>query len=195
MAREQFSTRLGFLLITAGCAIGLGNVWRFPYITGQFGGALFLFIYIGFLLLVGIPMLSIELAVGRGSRRSLGGSFEALTPKSAWKWNKFWMISGNYVLMSFYSLVTGWMLFYTVKVFSGGISGSIDQGQAGALFGTMLSEPLVQFVCTLLVTSVSFIICACGLVKGVERFAKPLMIVLLILLIFHKRMPRESYRP
>lgn len=184
MAREQFSTRLGFLLITAGCAIGLGNVWRFPYITGQFGGALFLFIYIGFLLLVGIPMLSIELAVGRGSRRSLGGSFEALTPKSAWKWNKFWMISGNYVLMSFYSLVTGWMLFYTVKVFSGGISGSIDQGQAGALFGTMLSEPLVQFVCTLLVTSVSFIICACGLVKGVERFAKPLMIVLLILLIF-----------
>ena len=184
MVREQFSTRLGFLLITAGCAIGLGNVWRFPYITGQYGGALFLFIYIGFLLLVGIPMLSIELAVGRASNRSLGSSFETLTPKSSWKWNKFWMISGNYVLMSFYSLVTGWMLYYTVKVFSGGISGAIDQGQAGALFGAMLQEPSVQFICTLVVTSVSFLICACGLVKGVERFAKPLMVILLILLVF-----------
>ena len=92
MAREQFSSRLGFLLITAGCAIGLANVWRFPYITGQYGGAVFGLIYVCFLLLVGLPMLSIELAVGRASRSSLGRSFEVLTPNLKWKYNKYWMI-------------------------------------------------------------------------------------------------------
>ena len=94
-SRESFSTRLGFLLITAGCAIGLGNVWRFPYITGQYGGAFFVIIYIAFLLLVGMPMLSIELAVGRASRKSLGASFETLTPGSSFRKHKYWMIAGN----------------------------------------------------------------------------------------------------
>ncbi len=184
MAREQFSTRLGFLLITAGCAIGLGNVWRFPYITGQYGGAIFVLIYIAFLLLIGLPMLSIELAVGRAARASLGGSFEVLTPKTKWRYNKYWMILGNYVLMAFYSLVTGWMLYYTVLVFSGGIDKGLGQEDAGAIFGGMLADPSTQFICTVAVTVTAFAICAKGLQAGVERITKPLMLALLILLIF-----------
>ncbi len=184
MAREQFSSRLGFLLITAGCAIGLGNVWRFPYITGQYGGAVFVLIYICFLLLVGLPMLSIELAVGRASRASLGRSFEVLTPNLKWKYNKYWMILGNYVLMAFYSLVTGWMLYYMLLVFSGGLGENIDQAKAGEIFGTMLSKPTTQFICTLVVTVGAFAICAFGVQKGVERITKPLMVLLFLLLIF-----------
>ena len=117
--RELFSSRLGFILLAAGCAIGLGNVWRFPYITGQYGGALFVLIYIAFLVLLGIPLVTIELAVGRASRRSIGMSFEALTPGSKWRYCKYFMIAGNYVLMGFYTMVTGWMLYYTVNVFDG----------------------------------------------------------------------------
>lgn len=185
MAREQFSSRLGFLLITAGCAIGLGNVWRFPYITGQMGGAVFVFIYIFFLLLVGIPLLSVELAVGRASRKSLGSSFETLTPGSkAWRRHKYWMISGNYVLMAFYSLVTGWMLYYTVQVFSGTFGQGLDQGSAGGYFNDMLASPGIQFCCTLVVTTLAFGICALGLRKGVERYTKPLMVCLFLLLVF-----------
>ncbi|MCI6797648.1 MAG: sodium-dependent transporter [Succinatimonas sp.] len=182
-SRESFSTRLGFLLITAGCAIGLGNVWRFPYITGQYGGAFFVIIYIAFLLLVGMPMLSIELAVGRASRKSLGASFETLTPGSSFRKHKYWMIAGNYVLMSFYSLVTGWMLYYAVKVFSGSFGSNLDQGQAASYFGEMLSMPGTQFACTLAVTVFSFGICAMGLRKGVERITKPLMLLLFVLLL------------
>ncbi|MDY6322725.1 MAG: sodium-dependent transporter [Succinivibrio sp.] len=184
MAREVFSSRLGFLLITAGCAIGLGNVWRFPYITGQYGGAIFVFIYIAFLILVGIPMLSIELAVGRASRKSLGASFETLTPGSGFAKHKYWMIAGNYILMAFYSLVTGWMLYYMVKVFSGSFGQNLDQAQAGAYFGQMLGMPGVQFLCTLAVVAFSFGVCALGVRKGVERITKPLMVLLFLLLIF-----------
>lgn len=184
MAREQFSTRLGFLLITAGCAIGLGNVWRFPYITGQYGGAIFVFIYIAFLVAVGIPMLTIELAVGRASRKSLGSSFEVLTPNTAFSKHKYWMIAGNYILMAFYSLVTGWMLYYMVNVFCGNFGTNIDQGQAGQYFGEMLSEPVMQFVCTLAVTLFSFAVCALGVKKGVERITKPMMLLLFLLLFF-----------
>ena len=182
--REQFSSRLGFVLITAGCAIGLGNVWRFPYITGQYGGAIFVLIYIAFLLLVGIPMLSIELAVGRASRKSLGASFETLTPGSGFARNKYWMIAGNYILMSFYSLVTGWMLYYAVKTASGGFGTHIAQDKAGAYFGQMLAEPGIQFICTLVVTAFGFGVCALGLRKGVERITKPMMMLLFLLLAF-----------
>ena len=129
-------------------------------------------------------MLSIELAVGRASRSSLGRSFENLTPNRNWKLNKYWMILGNYVLMAFYSLVTGWMLYYTVLVFTGTLDSQIDQSKAGAIFGDMLSKPAMQFLCTLIVTCGAFAICACGLKKGVERITKPLMVLLFLLLIF-----------
>lgn len=182
--REQFGSRLGFLLIAAGCAIGLGNVWRFPYITGQYGGAIFVIIYILFLLLIGMPILTMELAVGRASLQSLGQSFEKLTPNSKWYLNKFWMIPGNYILMGFYSLVSGWMLYYTVAMFKGDFANKMDQGAAGAAFGQMLSEPLMQFIATLLVVLVSFSVCAFGLRRGVERITKPMMLMLFGLLVF-----------
>lgn len=184
MAREQFSTRLGFLLITAGCAIGLGNVWRFPYITGQYGGAIFVLIYICFLFCVGIPLLTMELAVGRASRRSLGQSFEVLTPNTKWKYNKFWMIPGNYILMSFYSLVTGWMLYYMLKVSSGGMGQNLDQAGAGQIFNDLLASPGVMLGCTIVVVIFSFAVCAFGLKRGVERITKPMMLLLFALLIF-----------
>ena len=184
MAREQFSSRLGFLLIAAGCSIGLGNVWRFPYITGEYGGAIFLVIYLFFLFLVGVPILTIELAVGRASRRSLGKSFEEISPNTKWNLNKFLMISGNYVLMAFYSLVTGWMFYYMIKVGSGAYTGVISRDEAGGLFGSMLADPASQFICTLIVVVGSFAVCACGLQKGVERITKPMMILLFVLLVF-----------
>ena len=184
MEREQFSSRLGFLLITAGCAIGLGNVWRFPYITGMYGGAIFVLVYVGFLLFVGLPILTMELAVGRASRRSLGTSFEVLTPGSRWRFNKYWMILGNYVLMAFYSLVTGWMLYYMIKVGSGGIGQNVDQGTAGGVFNGLLAAPGAQFICAFTVTALSFAVCAFGLRRGVERITKPMMLLLFALLFF-----------
>lgn len=182
--REQFSSRLGFLLVAAGCAIGLGSVWRFPYITGQYGGAIFVFIYLAFLVLIGLPILTMELAVGRASKRSLGKSFEMLTPNTSWRYNKYWMILGNYILMAFYSLVTGWMLYYTYKVFIGDLGGHIDQAQAGQIFGQMIDNPSIQFICTLIVVVGSFAVCAFGVQSGVERITKPMMALLFILLLF-----------
>lgn len=183
--RDQFSSRLGFILIAAGCSIGLGNIWRFPYITGQYGGALFVGIYVIFLLVLGIPLVTIELAVGRASKKSLGASFESLTPNTRWYLCKYFMIFGNYVLMAFYSMVTGWVMYYTYKIFKGDFTHSlITQKEAGEAFGAMLSNPTVQIICTVLVTVISFSICAFGFKKGVEGVTKPLMVILFFLLIF-----------
>ncbi|MCI6863293.1 sodium-dependent transporter [Anaerobiospirillum succiniciproducens] len=182
--REHFSSRLGFLLIAAGCAIGLGNVWRFPYITGQYGGAIFVFIYIFFLVVLGLPLLMMELAVGRASRRSLARSFEELSPNSKWHYNKFWMIAGNYVLLSFYSVVTGWMLYYCVKGFTGEFGVNSDAAAAGQSFGQMLSSPSDMLMNMLAVVAIAFTVCSMGLRKGVERITKPLMIFLFALLFF-----------
>ena len=183
--REQFKSRLGFLLIAAGCAIGLGNVWRFPYITGQYGGAIFVIIYLGFLLVVGVPLLTMELSLGRSSRRSIARAFEILEkPKSKWHLNKFWLIPGSYVLMSFYGLITGWLLFYCYKSFTKGFAEGFEKTAAQAQFGELLSNPLVMFVCMTTVVVVAFSVVALGIVKGVERITKPLMILLFALLVF-----------
>ena len=182
--REHFSSRLGFLFIAAGCAIGLGNVWRFPYITGQYGGAIFVFIYIFFLVVLGLPLLMMELAVGRASRRSLARSFEELSPNSKWHYNKFWMIAGNYVLLSFYSVVTGWMLYYCVKGFTGEFGVNSDAATAGQSFGHMLASPSDMLMNMLAVVAIAFTVCSMGLRKGVERITKPLMILLFALLFF-----------
>ncbi|MGN1281931.1 MAG: sodium-dependent transporter [Succinivibrio sp.] len=183
--RELFSSRLGFLLIAAGCSIGLGNVWRFPYMAGQYGGSLFVIIYLVFLLALGVPLVTIELAIGRSSRRSIGMSFETLTPGSKWKYCKYFMIMGNYVLMGFYTMVTGWMLYYTVKMVSGDFTGSVlSQAQSGQSFNLMLSDASSQILFTLIVTVIAFSVCALGLRKGVERITKPMMVLLFLLLIF-----------
>lgn len=184
-SRELFSSRLGFILIAAGCSIGLGNVWRFPYIAGQYGGALFVLIYIAFLILLGIPLVTIELSVGRASRRSIGLSFEALTPSKKWKYCKYFMIFGNYVLMAFYTMVTGWMLYYTIEMFSGALTSvPMTQEESGHFFNSMLQEPEPQIMFTAAVTIAGFAVCAFGLRKGVEGFTKPLMVLLFLLLLF-----------
>ncbi len=183
--REHFATRLGFLLISAGCAIGLGNVWRFPFITGQYGGAIFVLIYLFFLVFFGVPLLAMEFSIGRASRASLANSFESLERRgSRWHLNKYWMILGNYVLLSFYSVVTGWMLFYCIRGFTGEFGVNTTAEQAGAAFNSLLSSPSDMMVNMIAVTAVSFCICAFGLRKGVERITKPMMIILFLLLIF-----------
>lgn len=183
--REQFKTRLGFLLIAAGCAIGLGNVWRFPYITGQYGGAIFVVIYLVFLLGVGMPLLTMELALGRSSRRSIARAFEILEkPKAKWHLNKFWLIPGSYILMSFYGVITGWLLFYCLKTFFGGFPEHLSQEVATAQFESLLANPYYMFVCMTTVVVVAFSIVALGVVRGVERITKPLMLLLLALLLF-----------
>ena len=183
--RDQFSSRLGFLLIAAGCAIGLGNVWRFPYITGQYGGAIFVIIYLVFLLGVGVPLLTVELAIGRASRRSIAKAFNILeTPGTKWHRNKFWLIPGSYILMSFYGLITGWMLYYCVKFMGGSFGPGLTKEVAGQNFTDLLANPLMMLVCMSTVTVVSFAIVALGVDRGLEHITKPLMILLLVLLIF-----------
>lgn len=183
--REHFSSRLGFMLIAAGCAIGLGNVWRFPFIVGQYGGAIFVLIYLGFLVVLGLPLLTMELAVGRASRRSLAQSFEILEqPGSKLHVHKYWMIFGNYVLMSFYSVVTGWMVYYCIKGFTGEFGVDSSAVQAGEAFGHMLNSPADMLINMIAVVAIGFGICAMGLRKGVERITKPMMLLLFVLLTF-----------
>ncbi len=183
--REVFKTRLGFLLIAAGCAVGIGNVWRFPYIVGQYGGAYFVLLYLFFLLSVGIPLLTVELAIGRASRSSMAYCYEKLEASgSKWHYNKWWQFSGNYILMAFYVVVAGWMLYYLISFVTGAIPQGITREDAGANFGALLASPNTMFLCVLATVAVSFTIVALGVIKGVERFTKPLMIVLILLLLF-----------
>ena len=143
--RETFSSRLGFILISAGCAIGLGNVWRFPYITGKYGGAAFVLIYLAFLIFMGLPLLVMELAVGRGSRRSIARCFDVLEkPGQKWHWVKYVAIAGNYVLMMFYAAVAGWMLLYFWWMARGVFDGLDAEGVANQFYALMAQPGLVQ---------------------------------------------------
>ena len=184
-SREQFKTRLGFILIAAGCAVGIGNVWRFPYIVGQYGGAFFVLIYLFFLIAMGIPLLTVELAIGRASRSSIAYCYENLEEKGAqWHHNKWWQLAGNYILMSFYGVITGWMLYYFFEFASGSVAPHLEKDVAVANFGSILQDPATLFSCMAAVVAFSFLIVALGVVKGIERFTKPLMLLLLGLLIF-----------
>ena len=184
MERERFSSRLGFILISAGCAIGLGNVYRFPITTGAYGGAFFVLIYLGFLLLLGIPVMTAELAVGRGSQRSIATSFDTLEkPGQKWHWMKFLGIAGNYLLMMFYTVISGWMVIYLVKYLSGSIMAYSGAEALGGVFGAAVSNPLLQIGTTYLVILVCFGICSLGLQKGVEKITKVMMVALLALIL------------
>ncbi|MFA5699475.1 MAG: sodium-dependent transporter, partial [Sphaerochaeta sp.] len=139
--RETLGSRMGFILLSAGCAIGLGNVWRFPFITGRYGGAAFVLIYLLFLVILGLPVMVMELAIGRASKQNIGLSLKTLTPeKKGWHWYGHVAIAGNYVLMSFYAMVTGWLVSYFFKTLGGTFVGLDANGVAGA-FGGMLSQP------------------------------------------------------
>ena len=129
MKREKFGSRLGFILISAGCAIGLGNVWRFPYITGQYGGAAFVLIYLFFLLTLGLPIMVMEFSVGRASQASIALSFDKLEPEGTrWHWYKYFGMAGNYLLMMFYTTIGGWMILYVVKMAAGQLRDLTQKG-------------------------------------------------------------------
>ena len=181
--REKFASRLGFLLISAGCAIGLGNVWRFPTITGQHGGGAFVVIYIIFLVALSLPILVMEFAVGRGSQRSTGAAFDVLEPKgSKWHRAKWLSIIGCFLLMMFYTTVAGWMLAYIFKSGSGAFVGLDAKGVEG-VFGTMLGNPGEMVGWMLAVVAIGLACTAAGLQKGVERVTKVMMVCLLAVLI------------
>ena len=181
--REKFSSRLGFILISAGCAIGLGNVWRFPYITGKYGGAAFVLIYLLFLVIMGIPIMVAEFSVGRASQCSAVRSYHVLEPKGTkWHWHGYVCVAGNYLLMMFYTTVAGWMLSYMVKMAKGDFVG-LNPTEVGAVFNDMLAKPLPMFFWMALTTVVCFLVCSMGLQKGVERITKWMMSCLFIILI------------
>lgn len=181
--RENFGSRLGFILVSAGCAIGLGNVWRFPYITGKYGGAVFVLIYLLFLLLLGLPVMSMEFSVGRASRKSVGTSFKVLEPKGT-KWHFFAIaaFAGNYLLMMFYTTIGGWMLAYIYKMITGEFVGK-NAEQISSIYNQMLASPGYQTIWMLIATLFGFFVCFLGLQNGVEKVSKVFMICLLFLLV------------
>lgn len=194
--RERFSSRLGFILISAGCAVGLGNVWRFPYITGQYGGAAFVLVYLIFLVLLGLPIMVMEFAVGRASQKSAARSFHVLEPAGTkWHLQGYACMAGNYLLMMFYTTVGGCMAAYIFKTLTGEFKG-LDSDGVAAVFNDMLARPGYMTFWMVLVVLLSFFICSLGLQKGVERITKAMMsclfLILLILCIRSVTLPGAS---
>ncbi|MBQ0058716.1 MAG: sodium-dependent transporter [Lachnospiraceae bacterium] len=184
MEREKFSSRLGFILVSAGCAVGLGNVWKFPYMCGKFGGAAFILIYLIFLAILGLPIIICEFSVGRASQKSIATSYKELEPEGT-RWHMMGYLGavGNYVLMMFYTMVCGWMLYYFCKAISGSFTSvplSVDE-VAGQFTG-MLDSTATLTIFTFITIILSFGICALGVQKGVEKITKVMMICLLALI-------------
>ena len=182
--RERLASRLGFIFLSAGCAIGLGNVWRFPYIAGQNGGGWFVVLYLVALALIGLPILLMEFAAGRAAQRSIVRLHATLTPEKSKVWRLHGVAGflGNVILMMFYTTVTGWMLIYFARMASGAFVG-LDAAAVGAAFGGMLGDPLTMAAAMLVVTAASTCVCVAGLQKGVERVTKGLMLCLLVLIV------------
>lgn len=183
MERESFKSRLGFILVSAGCAIGIGNVWKFPYIAGENGGGVFVLFYLLFLAIMGIPVLTTELAVGRASKQSAVLAYKALEPKkSKWHIHGWFCILGCYLLMMYYTTVTGWMLNYFVKFLTGTFD-KVKIGETDTVFGNMLASPTEQLIFTFAVIIIGFLVCSGGLKNGVEKITKVMMLCLLALII------------
>lgn len=183
MERGNFSTRLGFILVSAGCAIGLGNVWRFPYITGMYGGASFVLIYLVFLAILGLPIMVAEFAVGRASVRSAAMSFDVLEPAGTkWHLYKYGAIAGNLLLMMFYTTISGWMLYYIYLMVSGRFEG-LGAAGVGQVFGALLADPLTMAGYMALTVALCGGVCYLGVQAGVERITKLMMTCLLALMV------------
>lgn len=183
MERGNFSTRLGFILVSAGCAIGLGNVWRFPYITGMYGGASFVLIYLVFLAILGLPIMVAEFAVGRASVRSAAMSFDVLEPAGTkWHLYKYGAIAGNLLLMMFYTTISGWMLYYIYLMVSGRFEG-LDAAGVGQVFGALLADPVTMAGYMALTVALCGGVCYLGVQAGVERITKLMMTCLLALMV------------
>lgn len=184
MGRESFKSRLGFILVSAGCAIGIGNVWRFPYVAGQNGGGIFVLFYLLFLVIMGLPVLTMELAVGRASRKSAVLGYKALEkPGSRWHIHGWVAIFGCYMLMMYYTTVSGWMVTYFYKFVKGDFVSGMNAEQTGAAFAGLLSDPLQMAFWMILTVVVGFFVCSRGLQNGLERISKIMMSALLVLIV------------
>ena len=183
MEREKLNSRLGFILLSAGCAIGIGNVWKFPYMVGMYGGGVFVLIYLFFLVVLGVPVMTMEFAMGRASRKSPVKIYDELEPKgSKWHIHGYFAMAGNYILMMFYTTVCGWMLQYFVKMAKGDFVGA-DSAGVTQQFNEMLAEPVPLTIYMLITVVIGFAICAVGLQKGVEKITKWMMSALLIIMV------------
>lgn len=183
MEREKLGSRMGFIFLSAGCAIGIGNVWRFPYITGLYGGGVFVLFYLFFLIIMGIPVMTMEFAVGRASRKSIVRSFQQLEkPGQKWHLNGYLGMAGNYILMMFYTTVTGWMLYYFYLMLTDRFHGK-DTSQVENMFPEMLSSPAILAGTMIIVVAAGIFVCSLGLQKGVERITKIMMSLLLAIII------------
>lgn len=184
MKREGFKSRLGFLLVSAGCAIGIGNVWRFPYVAGQNGGGIFVLLYLVFLLAMGMPVLTMELAVGRASRKSAVLGYKALEkPGSKWHIHGWFCIFGCYMLMMYYTTVSGWMVSYFFKFAAGTFKHSMGAEEVGAVFSELLTSPWEMGVWMALTVILGFFVCSRGLQNGLEKISKFMMAALLVLIV------------
>ena len=184
MQRENFRSRMGFLLVSAGCAIGIGNVWRFPTITGQYGGGYFVLFYLICLVVMGIPVMTMELAVGRASRKSAVRAYQTLEkPGQKWHIHGWFCMIGCCLLMMYYTSVTGWMVDYFCKFLTGRFTAGMDSEQINGVFGQMLSSPGELTLYMVIVVVAGFLICSIGVQKGLERITKVMMVALLGLIV------------
>ncbi len=183
MKRESFGSRLGFLLVSAGCAIGIGNVWRFPYVAGENGGSIFVLFYLLFLLCMGVPVLTMELAVGRAGRKSAVQSYRALEkPGSKWHIHGWFCMIGCYLLMMYYTTVSGWMVSYFFKFASGTFTG-LGSEEVGSVFSALLTDPAEMGLWMAVTVIAGFLVCSLGLQNGLERVTKVMMAALLVLIV------------
>lgn len=185
MQREKLGSRLGFILLSAGCAIGIGNVWKFPYIAGQYGGGLFVLIYLVFLLLMGVPALTVEFALGRSAQSSPVKLYDSLDNQGKfkkWRWHGYVAMAGNYLLMMFYTVVAGWMLQYFVLTAQGAFAG-LDAKGIGSVFDSVCADPASLMIYTGIVIAIGFFVCSIGVQNGLEKITKWMMLALLGIMI------------
>ena len=184
MKRESFKSRLGFLLVSAGCAIGIGNVWRFSYVTGQNGGGIFVLFYLIFLVIMGLPVLTMELAVGRASRKSAVLGYKALEKKgSKWHIHGWVAIFGCCMLMMYYTTVSGWMVTYFFKFLTGSFKSGMTTEDTAQAFSNLLGDPKQMAFWMILTVVVGFLVCSRGLQNGLEKISKFMMTALLLLIV------------
>ena len=180
MKRENFNSRIGFILVSAGCAIGIGNVWKFPYLAGQNGGGYFVLFYLLFLIVMGIPVMTMELAVGRASRKSAVLGYKALEPAgSKWHWHGWACVIGCLLLMMYYTTVSGWMLAYFFKFVSGAFT-TVTVETSDSVFANMLGNPVEMGIFMAITVAGGLLVCSGGVQKGLEKVTKTMMVCLII---------------
>ena len=183
MQREKLATRLGFLLLSAGCAIGVGNVWKFPWMVGQYGGGAFVLIYIIFLIILGLPVMTMEFSMGRAAQKSPILMYQAITPdKKAWGIHGVFCFIGNVVLMMFYTVVAGWLFYYFYSMVTGKFVG-LNSEQIGEYFGSMLGSSSILVIFAVIVSILGFFVLSFSLKGGLERVTKIMMIALMVIMI------------